>query len=94
MEQIKQIVNNVIEKLSTQNCAHNQEMQRAWRDMVGKKVSKHTLIEGVKGGRLIVRVDSAVAMFHLNLKRNQILKELQKIDKQVSTIELRTGKVA
>jgi predicted nucleic acid-binding Zn ribbon protein len=92
MEQIKDIVKNVIEKLSTQNAAQNQ-LQGAWQEAVGKKVFKHTQIEAVKYGKILIKVDSPTAMFHLNLKRRQILKELQKIDKTLSIIELRAGKV-
>lgn len=93
MEQIKGIIHDVIEKLSNQNPDKNQEIQRVWQDAVGKKVAKHTQIVGLKDGKLLIRVDSPVAMFHLNLKRSQILKELQKIDQKLSVIELRVGRV-
>ncbi|MBM3249160.1 MAG: DUF721 domain-containing protein [Candidatus Omnitrophica bacterium] len=93
MEQIKEIVHDVIERLSNQNPDKNQQIQRVWQEAVGKKVFKHTQIAGLKDGRLLIRVDSPVMMFHLNLKRSQILKALQKIDQGLSTIELRVGRV-
>lgn len=93
MEQIKAIIHDVIEKLSTQGAGQNQDIQRAWQEAVGKKVYRHTQIKGLKDGKLLVLVDSPVMLFHLNLKRRQLLKELQKIDRAISTIELRVGKV-
>lgn len=93
MEQIKTIVHDVIEKLSTQGAGQAQDIQCAWSEAVGKKVSCHTQIEGLRNGKLSVLVDSPVTIFHLNLKRNQLLKELQKIDKAITTIDLRVGKV-
>ncbi|HOX54914.1 MAG: DUF721 domain-containing protein [Candidatus Omnitrophica bacterium] len=93
MEQIKTIVHDVIKKLSIQGAEQAQDIQRAWSEAVGKKVSCRTQIEGLRNGRMLVLVDSPVTMFHLNLKRNQLLKELQKIDKAITTIDLRVGKV-
>ncbi len=93
MEQIKTIIHDVIEKLSTQGAGQSQDMQRAWQEAVGKKIVRHTQIEGLKDGRLLVLVDSPVALFQLNLKRSRLLKALQKIDRAISKIELRVGRV-
>jgi predicted nucleic acid-binding Zn ribbon protein len=91
MEQIKDIIHDVIEKLSGQD--NNRELGRVWQNAVGKKMARHTQISGLKHGKLLVRVDSPVAMFQLNLKRNQILKELQKVNKDLLSIELVSGRV-
>ena len=93
MEQIKDIISGVIGKLSVQNSGHSQQIQQAWQKTVGEKVAKHTFVEGLKDGKLFVKVDSPVAAFQLNLKRNQILRELQKIDNTLGNIVLRVGRI-
>jgi hypothetical protein len=93
MEQIKEIVNSVIEKLVSCSGAEQQETWRAWQNAVGKKFITHTTIENYRNGRLLVRVDSPAALFQLNLKRNQILEKLQKIDKNLKSLDLKLGQV-
>lgn len=93
MEQLKNIINNVIGKMSSGSAISNQDLWQAWEGAIGKKLIKHTAIEGVRNGKLSVRVDSPVMMFQLNLKRNHIIKKLQKIDKELTDINLRIGKV-
>ena len=94
MEQIKEIVNKVIEKLASDKTASIQQEWRALQEIVGKKFIKHTMIEGLRDGKLFIRVDSPVLLFHLNLKRSRILEKLQKINKDLKTIDLRMGRVS
>ena len=94
MEQIKNVVSSVIEKLASENVDRNQRLWRAWQEATGKKFFKHATIESYKNGRLLIRVDSPVAMFQLNLKRNHILETLQKADSELKSIDLRMGKVS
>lgn len=93
MEQIKDIVSGVIEKLSVQNSGQSQQLQQAWQKTVGAKIVKHTLVEGLRSGKLFIRVDSPVAVFQLNLKRSQILRELRKVDNTLGNIVLRVGRI-
>lgn len=93
MDQIKSVVSSVIEKLASENLDRNQRLWQAWQEATGKKFLKHATIAGYKNGRLVIKVDSPVAMFQLNLKRNHILTVLQKVDKELKSIDLRMGKV-
>ena len=94
MEQIKDIVGNVIEKLSSEKAIPNQQMWEAWQAAVGKKFIKHTSIESFKDGKLLVNIDSSPLLFHLSLKRRRLLERLQKTDGQLKILELRMGKVS
>jgi predicted nucleic acid-binding Zn ribbon protein len=94
MEQIKGIVKDVIERLSSKTSIPQKQIWRVWQEAVGEKNIKHTRIEGIRDGRIFVRVDSPVLMFHLNLKRNYILKQLQqRIDRNLTDIKLKIGKI-
>ena len=93
MERIKSVVSSVIEKLASDNLDRNQRLWQAWQAAAGKKFLKHTTIESYKNGRLVIKVDSPVAMFQLNLKRNHILEVLRKADRELKSINLRMGKV-
>ncbi|MFH1947378.1 MAG: DciA family protein, partial [Candidatus Magasanikbacteria bacterium] len=92
MDQIKNVISSVIEKLASDNLDRNQQLWQAWQDATGKKFLKHATIESYKNGRIVIKVDSPVAMFQLNLKRNHILTVLQKVDKELKSIDLRMGK--
>ncbi|MBM3251322.1 MAG: DUF721 domain-containing protein [Candidatus Omnitrophica bacterium] len=93
MEQIKDVVSSVIKKLASSASGPGQLIGQAWQEAAGKKFIKHAAIENYKNGKLLVRVDSPVALFQLNLKRNQILEKLQKIDTGLKIIDLKLGKV-
>lgn len=93
MEQIKEVVNDVINKLASKTGADQQRIVQAWQEAVGRKFGKHTSIRGIRDKKLIVMVDSPALMFHLNLKRNQILKALRRVEKDLDNITLKIGKV-
>ncbi|MFH1655178.1 MAG: DUF721 domain-containing protein [Candidatus Omnitrophota bacterium] len=93
MERIKNVVSSVLEKLASDSIDRHQRLWQAWQGVAGKKFIKHATIDSYKNGRLVIKVDSSVAMFQLNLKRNQILEKLQKADKELKTVDLKLGKV-
>jgi len=93
MEQMKNVVGSVLEKLASDSIDRHQRLWQAWQEATGKKFIKHATIESYRNGKLTIRVDSPVAMFQLNLKRNQILEKLQKVDKELKIINLKLGKV-
>ncbi len=93
MEQIKSIVNNVLQQLSSNNRRPQEEILKIWQDVLGNKAAKHTKIMGIKNTKLMVNVDSSVWLFQLHLRRSRLLEKLRGIMNDLEGINFRIGKV-
>ena len=92
-EAIKNIIPGVIGKLSTGNPEWQSGLLRSWQANIDNKTKKHTMVVGLKNGRLLINVDSPVWLFQLSLKKPQMLRGLQKDFPELATISFRIGKV-
>ncbi|MDD3374186.1 MAG: DUF721 domain-containing protein [Candidatus Omnitrophica bacterium] len=94
MEEIKNIIQDVVKTLSVKEPQEETKIQRIWDNLLNGKIKKHTKIFGIKEGKMIVCVDSPAWMFHLNLKKNKILKEIREEISEVKEICFKLGKVS
>ena len=94
MEEIKNIIPTVVKTLSGREPQKETKLQRVWDNLFDGKIKRHTKIFGIKEGKMIVYVDSPAWMFHLNLKKNKIVKEIKEEVSEVKEICFKIGKVS
>jgi len=59
--------------------AAERAIARAWREVVGEEVARHTRLAGLRGGVLTIEVDGAVWLYELSgFHKESILTEVQK----------------
>ena len=87
-EPIKSIVREVLESLKDKKLNKHDALQKAWQKAIGQKAEKHTRISSLRGGRLVIEVDESGWMYQLTLKKQEILKKLQKYLKETEIQEL------
>lgn len=92
MDEIKNIINDVISKISSQKPEQQSRIQDVWKKIVDLKGQQHSSIINYQDKRLIVNIDSSIWLFQFNLKRGKILKELQKEIPECENIIFRIGK--
>jgi predicted nucleic acid-binding Zn ribbon protein len=93
MEQIKTIIQDVIENISADKKDQHAAIFKTWQETVGKRASRHTKIVMLEKGRLIVNVDSSVWLFQLSLKRPALLKRLKGVISDIEKISFRIGRI-
>jgi len=70
---IKSIIKEVVHGLSPADGSNKQNITRALNKALDKKALKHIKLEDCKDSRLIIRVDSSVWLYTLNLQAAKIL---------------------
>lgn len=90
---IKDIIPEVIGRLSDGNPEWQNNLARSWEATVDTKARRHTKIAGFRKGKLLINVDSPVWMFQMSFKKPEILRKLQKDFPDLSAISFRIGKV-
>ena len=90
---IKNIIPQVIEKISSGNPEWQNDLSRAWQGVVDYKALKHCRLAGFRKGRLLVNVDSPAWLFQLSFKKPELLRRLQKEFPDLAAISFKIGKV-
>lgn len=93
MDDIKDIVKKVIGDMSSTGKTEQENIQNVWNGILGEKEKKHATISGLKGETLRVRVDSSAWLYQFNLKRDKILKALQKKGCEIKKVYFSIGTV-
>lgn len=93
MDEIKNLVHKVIEKISSQKPTTQVKIQDDWYKIAGEAARQHTKLGGIKEGMLIVYVDSPAWMFEMNLKRAPLLRQLQSEHAEIRKLIFKIGKI-
>ncbi len=93
MDEIKDIIKNVVGKLSTQAPQKQQEILDAWERVTNNLERKHTKITRFQNKILTVHVDAPAFLYQINLKKKKILKRLQEENINVEKVYFRIGKI-
>ena len=93
MDQIKDIVNSVLNKLVPQEVSNLGNIEEIWQEIAGQRIQRHTHIAGLKKNQLIVDVDSSAWIYQLNLLKNKLLKDIQEHIPEIKSIYFKIGKV-
>jgi len=92
---IKSVLGKAIQSIidSKKNTVSEEEIQQVWEQAAGKEASRHSHPIRIKENVLVVNVDSSIWIYQLNLNKQKIEKELNKLLKreQLITITLRAG---
>lgn len=92
MDKIKDVVREVIEKISSKKVEEQIQLQEIWKRVSGEG-ARHTAIGGFKDGALIIHVDSSAWLFQMNIKRKTILSALQKEQPDIKKVVFKIGKI-
>ncbi len=75
---IKQIIDAVINRYSLKGKLTEVRIKELWREIVGDYISKHTISLRYYHGKLFVNLDIATLKTELLYKRTKILQEMNK----------------
>lgn len=92
MDKIKDVVKEVIEKISSKKVEEQIQLQEIWRRAAGAGVD-HTAIGGLRDGVLVIHVDSSAWLYQMNLKKKALLTEIQKAHPDIKQINFKIGKI-
>lgn len=93
---IKNVVKKVVEGLLDEAVSKKDLkdlLDKAWLKAAGKKAAKHARIASLRKSKLIVEVSESGWLYQLNLKKQEILGELNKKmgDEKIEEIRFRIG---
>ena len=93
MDNIKDIINNVIGRISEKKFADDGKLERVWQNVISEVDFKHTKIIGIKDGVLSVHVDNPTRLYKLKLNRRKILNAIKEELVDIENIIFKLGKV-
>jgi len=93
MDNIKDVVNQVIEKISIKQPFDQGKIERIWRNVLNEQELKHTSIDGMYEGNLSVIVDSPAWLYQMKIKKNRILERMTDELPDIKSIVFRIGKI-
>lgn len=93
MDNIKDIVHQVIENISSQSSWGQERVHKIWDKILDESARKHTQFSGIKEDKILIYVDSPVWLYQLNLMKKKILQDLQKEIPEIKFIYFKIGKV-
>ncbi|MBU0468649.1 MAG: DUF721 domain-containing protein [Candidatus Omnitrophica bacterium] len=93
MDNIKDVVNQVIEKISIKQPFDQGKIDRIWRNVLNEQELQHTSLEGVNDGMLSVKVDSPAWLYQMKIKKNRILERLKEELPDIKSVVFRIGKI-
>lgn len=94
MEELSTAIQKVIEQLGTRKPSSASDILQQWVKIVGRSCARHCQPVDVRGGALIVNVDSSAWMYMLRLKKPKILKQVSQINTKITNLNLRIGNIA
>ena len=92
MDEIKDIVHRVIQNISEHKRSEQDHLQDLWEKILAEKERRHTRIAASKNGTLYVHVDSSARLYQLQLKKQKILRAIQKENSGINNIHFEIGK--
>jgi hypothetical protein len=96
-EDIKNIINSVIEKIEKQGPGKKEKILDAWKKAAGEDINGHSRPVSVRREVLTIEVDSSTWFYAINLKKRDIMKRLNNDKKEndikIKSIKLRMGEI-
>ena len=95
MEEIKGIINQVIQKLQPAEDNEKQEILLAWQKILSTKERDHCCVVNLRDKILVVNVDSSTQLYQFTLEKQKLIKKLNKRLKKdiIGDIYFRIGKI-
>ena len=86
---LKNILKGIVGKLEERESKGHSELISIWEKVLGKDASKHTKPRSLKFGRLVVNVSDSSRLYELTLKRQELIKAINKQLKRKTIREIR-----
>lgn len=97
---LEDVVRGVISKFDNPTGLTQEKISEIWEDVAGKKASMHSRPTSFKRSRLVVNVDGSSWLYELTLRKQKLLKKLEKAfvkqgrgEKRPKDIQFRIGEV-
>ena len=94
MDNIKDVLNHVIHKLSLRQPEEQSKIDRIWQHIASPKEQLHTSLANFTDGILNITVDSPAWMYHMKMQKGDILRRLKEEIPSVKDIRFKVGKVS
>ncbi len=94
-EQIRGVLGKVIKKIEGREPDKKERITDAWYKTVRNKAGKHTRPASIKKKTLVVEVDSSTWLYELNLRKTEIINNIQKElkDTEIENIRFKMGDI-
>jgi len=93
MDNIKDIVTGVIDKMSAQGPQRYHRLQEFWDEIRPAKADGHTRMVGLKDDRLLIVVDSSAWLYQMNMNKDAYLKKFQGSFPGIKGVFFKIGRV-
>ncbi|MCA9401155.1 MAG: DUF721 domain-containing protein [Candidatus Omnitrophica bacterium] len=94
MDNIKDIINTVIGHLSEKKVEDEKNIERIWSSINNPKDLAHMKILGMKDGELTVILDSPSRLYHMNMKKASLMKNLREEGGVIKKIKFKIGSIS
>lgn len=88
MEHIKETLKTVIKDIEQKRCSGTKDVFKVFRQNLANRERRHTKCSALKKGVLWVNVDSSAWVYHLSLKKEELLDKLG-----IKDIRFRIGEI-
>ena len=93
MDNIESIVKNVIGNIADKREVVCVNIDEVWQEVLNDKELSHTQMVGMNSGIISVYVDSSVWLYHMKVKKNDILQKIKDRIPEIRDIRFKIGKV-
>ena len=93
MDNIESIVKNVIGNIADKREVVCVNIDEVWQDVLNDKELSHTQMVGMNSGIISVYVDSSVWLYHMKVKKNDILQKIKNRIPEIRDIRFKIGKL-
>lgn len=93
MDNIKEVVRGVIERLSQQQPADEQKIEEILKSVLTDSETKNIKFIGIREDKGYFVVTSSVWLYQINLKKNKILEKLKTLFPNLKNLYFKIGKV-
>jgi len=94
-EKIDSIVKSIIEKLDRHSNLTTDEIEKGWKQLVGKKAFSHTKPVALGKKKLVINVDGSAWLYELTLRKNELLAGLKERfgEDKIKELQFRIGEI-
>jgi hypothetical protein len=93
MDSIKNIIPQVIEKLSGRQPGAQESLEKIWKGVLKKEELNHIKLAGMNNGQVLAYVDSPAWLYQIQTRKSKILEQLKKETSGIRDINFKIGKV-
>lgn len=90
---LENILKNIIGGIGAKGALTQEDVEKAWEEVVGKKAAAHSRPRSLRGSRLVINVDDSSWLYELTVRKKEILRKLsaELKTKKLTDITLRIG---